>query len=157
MDEALKAPRFTYDIICYDASGKEKWREHISNLVMTGGRNDLLDKYFAGSSYTAAWFVGLKGAGTIAASDTLSSHAGWSELTPYTGSRQTISWLSASGGSKSANSASFSINANATLAGAFVASSSSGTSGVLYSASDFSQTRTVQSGDTQTVALTVSV
>ena len=157
MDEAIKAPRFTFLVMCYDAAGNFKWSEATSNLVTTGGKNDLLDKYFAGSSYTASWFIGLKGAGTIAATDTLSSHAGWSEIAPYSGNRATVSWNAAASGSKAANSVSFNINATATIAGIFVANASSGTSGILYSASDFSQTRGVVSGDTETVTLMVSV
>ena len=157
MDEAIVAPRFTFDVVCRDALGRIKWREHVTNLVTTGGKNDLLDKYFAGSSYTATWYVGLKGTGAIAASDTLSSHAGWSEITPYTGNRATISWSAASAGSKTASSVSFNINAISTIAGVFVTSVNSGTSGILYSASDFPQSRAVVSGDTQTVTLTVSV
>lgn len=157
MDEALRAPRFTFDVVCHDAQGNEKWRERVVNLVTTGGKNDLLDKYFAGSSYTAAWFIGLKGSGAVASTDTLSSHPAWSEATPYSGNRATVTWNAASAGSKSANAVSFNINAGATVAGIFATTASSGISGVLYSASDFSQPRTVQSGDTETVTLTVSV
>lgn len=157
MDEAIRAPRFTFLVMCYDAAGNFKWAEAVSNTVLTGGKNDLLDKYFAGSSYTATWFVGLKGSGTIAAADTLASHAGWSEINPYSGNRPAITWNSAASGSKAANSVSFNINASATIAGVFVANASSGTTGVAYSASDFSVARSVISGDTQTVTITVSV
>lgn len=49
----------------------------------------------------------------------------------------------------SSSTASFSMNANATIAGAFVANVSTGTTGLLFSAADFQAPgdRTVVSGD----------
>ena len=69
-----------YTLECRDAEGNLKWGQDISNLVVNAGLQDMNAKYFTGSSYTAAWYVGLYGAGasnTPAASDTASSHAGW--------------------------------------------------------------------------------
>jgi hypothetical protein len=154
--EAIDAPHFTYTLECFSAAGDLKWREEIHNLVTTAGKNDLLDKYFKGSSYTAAWYMGLKGAGTAAASDTLVSHAGWSEATPYSGNRPAITFGTTSSGSNTAAAVSYSINAGATVAGAFVSSVNTGTSGILYSAGDFAASRTVASGDTLNSTLTVS-
>ena len=74
-----------YMFECFDADGNLKWREEVHNLVCNGGLDDVLTKYFKGSAYTAAWYVGLKGTGTPAAADTLASHGSWSELTGYTG------------------------------------------------------------------------
>ena len=95
-----------YDVVCYAADGSIRWEDTIKNLVVTVGKNDLLDKYFAGSAYTAAWYMGLvDGASTptYAAGDTLASHAGWTESTAYSGSnRITVSWNAASAGSKAA-------------------------------------------------------
>ena len=68
---------------CRDAEGNLRWADGFPNLVVTTGKNDLLNKYFLGSAYTAAFYVGLKGTGTIAAGDTMASHAGWSEITGY--------------------------------------------------------------------------
>ena len=42
------------------------------------------------------------------------------------------------------------------IAGAFIASANTGTSGVLYSAGDFSASRAVANGDTLNVTVTVS-
>ena len=61
----------TWEIVCFDSDGKEKWREINDNIVVNVGLNDILDKYFKGSSYTAAWYVGIKGAGTAVAADTV--------------------------------------------------------------------------------------
>lgn len=156
MDVSQKSPFFRYEMVCTDADGAVKWRDSFENLVTTEGKNDLLNKYFKGSSYTAAWYLGLKGAGTAAAGDTLASHGGWSELTPYSGNRPAITFGTSASGSNTATGVAFSITSSATVAGAFVGSAASGTSGILYSAGDAGSTRAVASGDTLTVTLTVS-
>lgn len=136
---------------------KEQWREVFENLVTTGGKTDIVDKYLKGSAYTAAWFLGLKGTGTAAVGDTLASHAGWTEATPYSGNRLSITWGTTTSGSNTASAASYTINATATVAGAFVSSVNTGTSGILYSAGDFAASRSVASGDTLNVTPTLSV
>ena len=153
-----------YNVQCLDSDGQVKWTDTIENLVVTVGKNDLLDKYFAGSAYTAAWYMGLvDGASTptYAAGDTLASHAGWTESTAYSGSnRATVAWNAASAGSKASTATSFSINATATIAGALltVTQVRATTSGVLYSAGSFSGgNRSVANGDTLNVTYTASV
>ena len=79
--------RFT--ATCYDSEGNLKWEEHFPNLVVNVGKIDLLNKYFAGSGYTAAWYLGLVNGGTSPtynAADTMSSHSGWTEVTGYSNS-----------------------------------------------------------------------
>lgn len=126
------------------------------NLVTTVGKTDLMDKYLKGSGYTAAWYMGLKGAGSAAAGDTLASHGGWTELTPYSGNRKAITWGTTSGGSNTGTAVSFAITGAATVAGAFVCNAASGTSGTLYSVGDFSGSRGVDNGDTLNVTPTLS-
>lgn len=155
--EGMAAPKFTYLFECFDAQGNLKWSETIENLVTTEGKNDILDKYFKGSAYTASWFLGLKGTGSAAVGDTLASHAGWTESTPYAGNRPAITWGTTSAGSNTATAVAYSINATATVAGAFVSSVNTGTAGKLYSAGDFAASRGVASGDTLNVTPTVSV
>lgn len=157
--EVISGPRFHYHVECVGADGEVKWVEDIDNLVTTAGKTDIVDKYFKGSAYTAAWYLGLKGTGSAAAGDTLASHAGWSEVTPYTGNRPAITFGTTSGGSNTATAVSYSITlaGPTTVAGAFVASVNTGTSGTLYSAGDFSSSRSVVAGDTLNVTLTVSV
>jgi hypothetical protein len=155
--EKVDGPFFTYGVECIGADGQMKWSENFSNLVTTVGKNDLLDKYFKGSAYTAAWFLGLKGTGTAAAGDTAASHAGWAEVNPYAGNRPTITFGTSASGSNTATAVAYTINATATVAGAFVQSANTGTTGILYSAGDFSASRSVVSGDTLNVTLTVSV
>ena len=151
-----------YRFECFGPDGKLKWVEELDNLVVTAGMNDILDKYYGGSNYTAAHYVGLKGAGTVAAGDTAASHAGWSEVTAYSESvRQTLTMAAASGGSKdnSASKATFSMNGAYTVAGAFVITDSTkgGTSGVLVGAGDFSASRSGGPGDTIQVTITASL
>ena len=157
MNVEQKAPRFIYHMVCRDADGVEKWRDGFENLVTTAGKNDLIDKYFKGAAYTAAWFLGLKAVGVADVGDTLASHAGWAELTPYSGNRPAITFGTTTAGSNTSTGVVYAITSSATVAGAFVASAASGTSGTLYSAGDNASSRAVISGDTLTVTLTVTV
>jgi hypothetical protein len=160
---------FTFQ--CFDAQGNLKWEESTHNLVVNVGLKDMNDKYFSGSGYTAAWYLGLvtgPGAGnTYAAADTMASHAGWTEDAGYSQStRPACSFGAATTADPSVitNSTSvavFSINATTTIAGAFLTSddTKSGTSGVLFSVSNFTSPgdRSVVSGDTLNVTYTFSL
>jgi hypothetical protein len=160
-----------YTLQCFDKDGKLKWEESSHNLVVNVGLQDMNTKYFTGSSYTAAWYIGLitgPGSGTtIAAGDTMSSHAGWTENTSYSNAnRPTATFGTATTADpsvidNSASPASFSINGTATIAGAFLTSSNtkSGTTGILFSTSDFTAPgdRAVVSGDTLNVTYTFSL
>lgn len=144
---------------------EEKWHDAAPNLVCTGGKNDALDKYLAGSAYTAAWYLGLISSTSytgVAAGDTMASHAGWTESTAYSqANRVAPSFAAASGGSKATSAAaSFSINAAATIKGPFLSSNNtkSGTTGILYSAGLFSSgDRTLANGDTLNVTYTAGL
>jgi hypothetical protein len=159
-----------YRIECLDASGNLKWSAESHNLVVNQGLQDMNTKYFSGSAYTATWFIGLYGAGasnTPAAGDTAASHAGWTEVVPYSNATRpaatfgTATTADPSVISNSASPAAFSINATATVGGAFLISNStkSGTTGILFSASDFAAPgdRVVASGDTLNVTYTFSL
>ena len=118
--------------------GELVWEDDVKNLVVDEGLNDLLDKYFKGSSYTAAHYLGLTdGTPTVAAGDTMSSHSGWSEVTAYDETaRQTIVWGTVASKSvdNSSNKATFTIKADSTtIGGAFVVTNSTkgGTTGIL--------------------------
>lgn len=143
--QAMKAPRARYDVECRDAQGNLLWSEVAYNLVTTVGKNDLLDKYFSGSAYTAAWFCGLissVGFTAVSASDTMASHAGWTEAggtnaPTYTGNRPALTFGAASAGSKSTSSASsFTFTGAGTIKGMFgtTVATKDGTTGILYNA-----------------------
>ena len=162
-EETIKISGF-YNVECVGADGQVKWSDTIKNLVVTVGKNDLLDKYFAGSSYTAVWYMGLvdgTSTPTYAATDTLASHAGWTENTGYVGiNRISVGWNAASSGYKTSTSTTFSINVSGTIAGALltVTQAKATTTGVLYSAGNFTGgSRTVISGDTLNIVYTASV
>ncbi len=157
MQDTAEAPFMVFDFVCIGADGAVKWRERARNVVCTAGKTDIIDKYLKGSAYTAAWFLILAGAGTKSAADTLASHAGWTESTPYAGNRPAITWGSTSGGSNTSSAVSISINATATVAGAGCCTVNTGTSGVLYNVSDFAASRNVVSGDTLNVTVTLAM
>jgi len=160
-----------YTLQCFDKDGKLKWEASSHNLVVNVGLQDMNTQYFKGSSYTAAWYIGLvtgPGSGTtFAAGDTMSSHAGWTENTSYSNATRpaatfgTATTADPSVIDNSASPASFSINGTATIAGAFLTTSNtkSGTTGTLFSASDFTAPgdRSVVSGDTLNVTYTFSL
>ncbi len=160
-----------YTLQCFDKEGVLKWEASSPNLVVNVGLQDMNTKYFTGATYTAAWFIGLitgPSSGTsFAAGDTASSHAGWTENTGYSNAnRPTATFGTATTADpsvidNSASPASFLINATSTVAGAFLISNSTkgGTTGILFSASDFQSPgdRSVVSGDTLNVTYTFSL
>ena len=167
-ESAIALGRFDFE--CIGADGKVKWTESVPNLVVNVGL-----AYMAGTALTSvaqvtAWFIGLYGAGasnTPAAADTMSSHAGWTEVVPYSNATRvactfvTATTANPSVATNTASPASFSINATSTVGGAFLTSGSakSGTAGTLFSAVDFSSPgdRAVVSGDTLNVTYTMSL
>lgn len=157
LHDAVQAPRAIFNMQCFDPEGNLKWEETIENLVTTEGKTFILDKLIKASAYTAAWFCGLKDTVDAVVGDTLASHAGWSELTPYSGNRPAITWGTTSGGSNTATAVSFAITGTATVGGAFVASVNTGTSGTLYNAADFTVARGVANGDTLNVTITLTI
>jgi hypothetical protein len=160
-----------FTVTCVGADGQEKWSDTFHNLVVNEGLQDMNAKYFSATGYTAGWFLGLvegPGAGnTYAAGDTLATHAGWTELAPttdYTGNRKTVTFGTATTAdpsviSNSGSPSSFAMLVNGTVvAGALLASVSSGTSGILFSVGSFTGgDKTVDSGDTLNVTYTFSL
>ena len=149
---------------------ESKWADDILNTVMTLGKNKMLDESLAGSSYTAAWYMGLislTSYSAISAADTSASHAGWLEAgsannpTYSQGARPTSAWSAASGGAKALSSAlSFSITSTGTAKGCFLISvaTKDGTTGVLFSAGLFTGgDKAVANGDTLSVSYTATL
>ena len=159
-----------FTVTCFDKDGNQKWEAKSHNLVVNVGLQDMNTKYFSGSSYTAAWYIGLYGAGasnTPAASDTMASHAGWTEVVAYSQATRpqcnfgTATTADPSVISNTASVAVFSINGTTTVGGAFLTSDNtkSGTTGTLFSAADFQSPgdRSVVSGDTLNVTYQFSL
>lgn len=150
-----------YKIECV-RNGEIIWTEEFDNLVVTEGLNDSLDKHFKGSSYTAAWYVGLTdGTPSFAAGDVMTSHAGWAEIADYDeATREALALGTPSAGSvdNSASKASFTISASVTVGGAFLVTNStkSGTSGILYGGGAFSQDRSLVDNDVLNVTITLT-
>ena len=158
-----------FHVQCLDKDGNLKWEDEMHNLVVNEGLQNMNTEYFKGSTYTAAFFLGLvtgPGSGTTyAAADTLASHAGWTEYTDYSGSRKAVTFGTATTAdpsviSNSASPSSFIISGGGgVVAGAFLCTVASGTSGVLFSEADFQSPgdRTVVAGDTLNVTYTFSL
>jgi len=134
------------------------WADEFRNLVVNTGLDDLLDKRFKGSGYTAADYVGVTdGTPTFAAGDTMASHAGWAEVTAYSqGTRPALTLGTVSGQSvdNSASKAAFSINGTTTIGGAFVTTNSTkgGSTGILYGGGALTEgDRSLISGDSLSV------
>jgi hypothetical protein len=159
-----------YHVECHDKDGNLKWSADTKNLVVNAGL-----AYMAGTALTSVaqittWYIGLYGAGasnTPAAGDTMSSHAGWTEVVAYSNAtRVAATFVTATTANPSvvtnaASPATFNINGTTTVGGAFLTSGSakSGTTGTLFSAADFAAPgdRSVVSGDVISVTYTFSL
>lgn len=159
-----------FTVTCLDANGQVKWEENLKNLVVNQGLQDMNTQYFKGVSYTATWYIGLYGAAASnnpTATDTAASHPGFTEIVPYSNATRpaatfgTATTADPSVISNSASPAVYTINATATVGGAFLISDNtkSGSAGVLFSASDFAAPgdRNVSSGDTIQITYTFSL
>lgn len=146
---------------CHDKDGNLKWTAEGDNLVVNVGLQYMAGTALANSAaQITTWYVGLYGAAasnTPAASDTMSSHAGWTEIDCYSDATRPAATFAASTNANpsvvtnTSNKAVFNIDATATVGGAFLTSNSTilGTSGTLFSAADFQSPgdRSVVSGD----------
>ncbi|MBE7248110.1 MAG: hypothetical protein INR63_24460 [Actinomycetospora chiangmaiensis] len=157
-------PIVRHRYVCF-RDGKVLWEDEAENLTTNAGLALMLSTFWKGSGYTAAFYVGLKGSGTIANADTSASHAGWSEVTAYAAANRpslvlgSVSGTTTASVDNSASQANFAINANSTqVSGAFVATSNAkgSTTDTIVGAADFSAPRTMQSGDALNVTITAS-
>ena len=148
------------------------WEETFQNTVVTVGKNSMLDNFLAGSSYTVTGpYMGLiSGTPTTNATDTMTSHAGWSEVggtnaPAYSGNRPTCVWAAASGGAKALSAAlNFTFTSGGTVGGAFIVlgtgalNTKDNTAGTLFSAGAFGTgNRAVLTSDQLNVSYSISV
>lgn len=156
---------------CHDKDGNLKWTAEGDNLVVNVGLQYMAGTALANSAaQITTWYVGLYGAAasnTPAPSDTMSSHAGWTEIDCYSDATRPAATFAASTNANpsvvtnTSNKAVFNIDATATVGGAFLTSNSTilGTSGTLFSAADFQSPgdRSVVSGDVISVTYQFSL
>ena len=164
----------TFIFEAYDKDGNIKWTAEAKNLTTNQGRQDMNAKYFLGSSYTAAWFIGLVNntpTPSYAVADTMASHAGWVETTDYSGTdRATATFGTATTADPSVISnsvasggtvATFGITGTVTIDGAFLTATqdNSTNTGVLFSVAAFESPgdRSVVNGDTLNVTYQFSL
>jgi hypothetical protein len=157
-----------------DKDGNVKWTAEAKNLTTNAGRQDMNAKYFTGTTYTAAWFIGLVNNSptpSYSVNDTMASHAGWVETTDYSGTdRATADFGTATTADPSviANTvasggtvASFSITGTVTIDGAFLTATqdNSTNTGILFSVAAFESPgdRSVVNGDTLNVTYQFSL
>ena len=159
-----------FKVECYDKDGNLKWELETPNLVVNQGLQYMCGTALTSVAQITTWYLGLYGAGasnTPAATDTMASHIGWTEVVPYSNATRPACTFAAattanpSVATNSASPASFTINATSTVGGAFLVSNNtkSGSTGTLFSAADFSSPgdRSVVSGDTLNVTYTLSL
>ena len=162
--EALLVPlgcraRGYWHVRCYGGkSGRKlRWEDVAHNIVTNAGLTYIQGVALLTTTQIAltSWFVGLTAtAPTVAAADTMASHAGWTENVSYSqATRPAWSGVAGAAGAatNSASPAVFSANAGSTAGGCFLnsVSTKSGTTGTLYSVVAFTGgDRTLLSGDT---------
>jgi len=163
-----------YVVECRDANGNLKWEEQFPNLVNAVGKQLLLNTLLttSGTYTTVGPFLGLiSGASpTFAASDTMTSHAGWTEFTAYTVTGSAVRGTAVFGTATSTGTSPSNVTtstataitytitgAGGTVGGCFLVTGSGATStlgntgGTLYSAGAFSVAKVTTAGDTVSV------
>ena len=148
----------------------EHWRNGIllaqmdfPNGITVEGKNDNLDAYFRNQTQPTNWYLGLidaTGYTALSENDTMSSHAGWTELTAYNEATRP-EWAPDAASSKSITNATardFTINASKTIKGGFVVSNNTkaGTSGILWATALAAADINVSATDVLKVTYTVN-
>lgn len=134
-----------------------------ANLVTNEGKNKLFDVMFHNQTQIATWYIGLIDntgfTGTLA-TDTASSHAGWTE---YVGYSETVrqDWVEDAAASQQITNTApsvFNINATGSVRGIFVSSinTKGNNTGTLWSTALFPTTLPVTNGDQVKISYTVA-
>lgn len=133
------------------------------NGVVTEGLDTILDTMFNAQTQTAEWKIGLIDSTNFSAvdpSDTMSSHAGWQEITNYSEATR-VDWApddTSNGVITNATAASMTINADGTIKGLFLTNDGTkgGTAGLLWATAVFGSEVIVLDGDSLKVTYTVT-
>jgi hypothetical protein len=163
-----------YHVVCRDADGNIKWEDGFPNLVIAVGKQLMLDTLLrtSGTYTTVGPFLGLiSGASpTFAASDTMTSHGGWTEFINYTVGGSAVRGTAVFAASTSSGTTPSNVTTSAataitytitgaggTVGGCFLVTGSgavstqSSTAGTLYSAGAFATAKVTTAGDTVSV------
>jgi hypothetical protein len=155
-------PKFwgVFKVQCYSPSGELRWQQDAHNAVVNQGLNSILNVYFHTTAKLTNFYLGLANTGLsagAAASDTLASHAGWTELTATYSEGTRPQWSpGAASGQAVVNSTpvDFTIVGSATVGGIFVVGGTAGgentkggTTGTLWATAPFSPEQSVNNGD----------
>ncbi len=152
-----------YRVEYRNPDGVLEWTEEMDNLVPDAWLTKILDILYGATAKVSNFYIGLvngASAPTYAAGDTMSSHSGWTEATPYSDGTRPAWTAGGAASNKSISNgsgATFNCNASGTIAGAFLCTNStkSGTTGDLCSVASFtSGNKTVANGGTLTVTIT---
>lgn len=146
---------------CRNADGTLAWKEVVKNGVTLPALDDVNNVYFGAGTQKTAWYVGLidnAGFSALSSADTMVSHAGWTENQQYTASTRPQWSVGASSGQTITNASAmaFTMNATATIKGAFVVSNSTkgGTTGTLFATGAFASNQSLSSGQVLNVTYT---
>lgn len=139
--------------------------EYIFNNGVTNvGKNHALDVIFNGTTQITSWKMGLidnAGYTALAGTDTMASHAGWSEFTTYDESSRPIWDPNPASGQLVSNTtlSVFTISGTGVLKGVFVTSDATkgGTAGILWATALYSSNIAVVDNDIIRNTYTVSV
>lgn len=134
------------------------------NTVVNTGKNSVLDIMFHAATQITSWFIGLIDAAGFTSNpvtDTMSSHAGWTESTAYTEANRQA-WGTGSPVSQQITNASpavFTINATGNIRGIFIVSNNTkgGTTGTLWSTVLFGASLPVANTDQLKITYTLGV
>jgi len=143
--------------------GKLLQTQKVPNGVTNVGKNYILGAGFNAVTPINPFYIGIiddSGGPTLAAGDTMASHAGWTEFTTYSeGTR--VDWgedAAASQAISNTTPATFNITGSATLHGVFLNSDSakSGTAGTLWATAAFASPIPVVNTDQLKITYTVT-
>lgn len=160
----LKVPRTIWHVAAHNAAGELLWEEENPNIVFEAAINDLLAVYFKDGTKKPNWYIGLiNSPATLALTDTLASHPGWTENTNYvSATRKDVVFSPPASRSinSTASKAVFTITgAGGNIFGTFLCSENTkgGTAGILYAAAGFANgAKLLSASDTLTVAVVIT-
>jgi hypothetical protein len=148
--------RFTFHV--RDRNGLLVAEQSFPNGGTIVGMNDMLNCYFAGGPQRLTWYLGLidvAGFSGVSASDTMAAHAGWTENTAYTGSRQQWIPIPPAGGlMMNGSPVEFTMLTPSTIRGAFIVSdvTKGGSAGILYATGLGPQPQQISAGQILSVS-----